>query len=141
MGLIEMEKNYLVDTSVLYAIFVNSDRLYDKARKLMVEVAKKEDAILMIHPLVLLEVLSLIKYRGGLSGEKIVRKELYNSKKYKILEIPIIVDEKIIKMFEKYPEIGVVDTELIEYCLENKIELMTFDKNMEMVWEKLKRKN
>lgn len=136
-----MEKNYLVDTSVLYAIFVNSDRLYDKARKLMVEVAKKEDAILMIHPLVLLEVLSLIKYRGGLSGEKIVRKELYNSKKYKILEIPIIVDEKIIKMFEKYPEIGVVDTELIEYCLENKIELMTFDKNMEMVWEKLKRKN
>lgn len=138
MELIEMEKNYLLDTNIIFAIYNENDRLNARARKVIEEISKNKKVKLLIHPLVLIETLSLLKYRTGIEGEKMVRKELFDPKKYIVLEETISLDTKVIKMFEKEPEIGIVDTILIQYCLDKKIELATLDREMESVWKKLK---
>jgi predicted nucleic acid-binding protein len=136
-----MEKNYLVDTNVLFAIFTESDRLNVKAVELMEKFALMKNIKFLIHPLVIIETLSLIKYRSGIEGEKTARKELFDPKKYEILEVKISLDIKTMKIFEKENDIGIIDTILIRYCLDNKIELVTFDKEMERIWKKLRRRN
>jgi len=133
-----MEKNYLLDTNIIFAIYNENDRLNARARKVIEEISKNKKVKLLIHPLVLIETLSLLKYRTGIEGEKMVRKELFDPKKYIVLEETISLDTKVIKMFEKEPEIGIVDTILIQYCLDKKIELATLDREMESVWKKLK---
>jgi len=136
-----MERNYLLDTNVLFAFYTENDRLNAKARDLLVKISKIKNIRLLLHPLVLFETLSLIKYRSGISGEKLARKELYDPKKYLIIEEVFDLNMGIIKMFEKEPSIGIIDTVLIQYCLKNKVELVTLDKDMEAVWRKLKRRD
>ena len=136
-----MGKNYLLDTNVLFAVYTEDDRLNAKAREILGEISKKHDIKLLLHPLVLVETLYLVKYRSGINGEKIVRKELFDPKKYLILEETINLNSGIIKMFEKEPGIGVIDTMLIQYCLKNKVELVTLDREMENIWKRLKGRN
>jgi len=141
MELTEMEKNYLLDTNILFAIYTENDRLNARAREIIGEISKNKNIKLLLHPLVLVETLSLLKYRSGIEGEKMVRKELFDPKKYLILEETIGLDTRTIKTFEKEPEIGIIDTILIQYCLDKKIELVTLDREMENVWKKLQKTN
>jgi len=141
MELTEMEKNYLLDTNILFAIYTENDRLNARAREIIGEISKNKNIKLLLHPLVLVETLSLLKYQSGIEGEKIVRKELFDPKKYLILEETIGLDTRTIKTFEKEPEIGIIDTILIQYCLDKKIELVTLDREMENVWKKLQKTN
>lgn len=136
-----MEKNYLLDSNVLFAIYTENDRLNVKAQEWLLKISKRKNIKILIHPLVLIETLTLIKYRSGIESEKLVRKELFDPKKYLILEEQISLDVKTIDIFEKESSIGIVDTMIIQYCLKNKIELVTFDIEMNNVWKKLKRKN
>ena len=129
----------LIDSSVLYDIFVSNDRLDIRAKELLRKLAKSR-AILLIHPLVIIEVLSLIKYRVGVEGEKIARKELYDIGKYRVLEIKTGLSKQILDLFEKNREIGLIDAILIQYCLEKKTGLVTFDKKQEEVWRRLRKK-
>lgn len=136
-----MEKLYLIDSNVLYAIFVKEDRLHVETDKLLKRISKEHGSKLVVHPLVIIEVLSLIKYRAGIVSEKLARKEIYNIKKYEVLDETINLTVKTINNFEKHENVGIIDMILIEYCLNNRIELLTFDKKMGEVWKKLKRGN
>lgn len=136
-----MDENYLLDSNVLYALYLDEDRLHSKAAEKILELSKKKKSKLLIHPLVLIEILSLIKYRSGIKNAMLVINDLNKIKKYLKIEEPIILTAEIYKIFEKYPKIGLIDASLISYCLKNKIELVTFDKEMDEVWTKLKSKN
>jgi len=135
-----MDKKYLLDSNVIYALYLDDDRLHSKAREKLEKLSKKK-AKLLLHPLVLIEILSLIKYRAGLESVKAVMTDFDNVKKYLKIDEPIILSLETYKIFEKYPKIGVVDAGLIDYCLKNKVNLVTFDKEMDEVWRKLKTKN
>jgi predicted nucleic acid-binding protein len=141
MGPTEMEKRYLLDSSVLYAIYTTEDRLSVKADELLKKISKEKETKLVVHPLVIIEVLSLIKYRAGIASEKFARKEIFDTNKYEILKVTINLTMKTINNFEKNESVGIIDMILIEYCLDNQIELLTFDKKMNEVWKKLKRRN
>lgn len=140
MELIEMAENYLLDTNVIYALYLDDDRLHSRAVNELSKFSKREFKLLL-HPLVLIETLSLVKYRSGMEGLKLLMKELNDEKKYLKIDEPIVLTEKTYKIFEKYPRIGLVDASLIDYCLKNKMNLVTFDKEMDEVWRKLKIRN
>lgn len=141
MELTEMAENYLLDSNVLYALYLDEDRLHSKAVKKISELAKKKKSKLLVHPLVLIEILSLIKYRSGIESAMLVINDLSNIKKYLKIEEPIILNTETYKIFEKYPKIGLIDASLINYCLKNKINLVTFDVEMDKIWGKLKAKD
>lgn len=141
MELIEMGENYLLDSNVLYALYLDDDRLHTEAIKKILEISKNKNSNLLIHPLVLIEILSLIKYRSGTKKAVFVIEDLNNIKKYLKIDEPIILTTEIYKLFKKYPKIGLIDASLINYCLKNKINLVTFDKEMNVIWKKLGHKN
>jgi predicted nucleic acid-binding protein len=141
MELTEMDENYLLDSNILYALYVDEDRLHSKAVKKIFELSKKKKSKLLIHPLVLIEILSLVKYRNGIESALLVINDLSKINKYLKIEEPIIFTTEIYKIFEKYPRIGLIDASLINYCLKNKINLVTFDKEMEKIWNELEARN
>jgi len=141
MELTEMGENYLLDSNVLYALYLDEDRLHSKAVKKILELTKKKKIKLLIHPLDLIEILSLIKYRSGIESVLLIMKELDNTAKYFKIEEPINISMETYKLFKKYPRIGLIDASLIDYCLKNKINLVTFDIEMDKIWQKLKAKN
>jgi predicted nucleic acid-binding protein len=136
-----MDENYLLDSNILYALYVDEDRLHSKAVKKIFELSKKKKSKLLIHPLVLIEILSLVKYRNGIESALLVINDLSKINKYLKIEEPIIFTTEIYKIFEKYPRIGLIDASLINYCLKNKINLVTFDKEMEKIWNELEARN
>jgi len=141
MELTEMGENYLLDSNVLYALYLDEDRLHSRAVKKISELTKKKKIKLLIHPLVLIEILSLIKYRSGIESVLLVMKELDDITKYFKIEEPIIITTETYKLFKKYPKIGIIDASLIYYCLKNKINLVTFDIEMDKIWQNLKTKD
>lgn len=140
MELTEMDENYLLDTNVLFALYVDEDRLHLKATKKIRELSQKKKTRLLIHPLVLIEILSLVKYRNGIESANLVIEDLNKREKYLRIEEPVVLTTEIFNIFKKYPRIGLIDACLINYCLKNKINLVTFDKEMNEVWKKLETK-
>lgn len=141
MELTEMDENYLLDTNVLYALYLDNDRLHSKAVEKILELSKIKKSKILLHPLVLIEILSLIKYRSGVESVSLVMKDFDDVRKYLKIDEPIILTKKTYKIFEKYPRIGLIDASLIDYCVKNKVNLVTFDKEMDEVWRKLKTRN
>lgn len=135
-----MDENYLLDTNVLFALYVDEDRLHLKATKKIRELSQKKKTRLLIHPLVLIEILSLVKYRNGIESANLVIEDLNKREKYLRIEEPVVLTTEIFNIFKKYPRIGLIDACLINYCLKNKINLVTFDKEMNEVWKKLETK-
>lgn len=135
-----MDENYLLDTNVLFALYVDEDRLHLKATKKIIELSQKKKTRLLIHPLVLIEILSLVKYRNGIDSANLVIEDLSKREKYLRIEEPIVLTTEIFNIFKIYPRIGLIDACLINYCLKNKINLVTFDKEMNEVWKKLETK-
>ena len=127
----------LLDSNILYALYLDNDRLHLEAKKEILSLVKQKNCKLLIHPLVLIEVLSLVKYRNGIEKVRMIMSELDDVKKYFKIDEPIILDAKVYKIFEKYPKIGLIDASLINYCLKNRINLVTFDEEMKKVWREL----
>ena len=140
MELIEMGKNFqkTIDSNVLIGVFLPGDRLEEKATEILKKINTSEKR-LFVHPLVLIEVLSILKYKGGLElaikSKKIILSNFESEEKLGS------ITKRAGRIFEKYRKIGMVDAILLDYCLDNKVELVTLDKEMEKIWEKLKRRN
>lgn len=134
-----MVKNYLLDSNIVYGLYDEQDRLHLRAIEEVNKLSKSGRAVIWLHDLVIIEVLTLIKYRQGLKAEKAVKKELFDKNKYKQTEETAKLTERSINIFEKVEKIGLIDAILIDYCLTNKIELVTFDKKMAEVSKKLRR--
>ena len=124
----------MIDSNVLVGLFLPGDRLNNRAFEVMNEL-EKEKKKLFVHPLVLIETLSILKYRNSLKlaieAKKIILKSFVTDRNLGI------ISEKAEKIFERYEKMGLVDTILIDYCLTNKLELITFDKEMDKLWRKL----
>lgn len=133
----EMEKytQKTIDSNVLIGLFLPGDRLRKRSYEVMNKL-EKEKIKIFIHPLVLIETLSILKYRNGLElaveAKKMILKSFVTDRNLGIMS------EKAEKIFDKYEKVGLIDTMLIDYCLTNKLELITFDNEMNEIWKKLK---
>jgi len=129
----------LVDSSLLVSLFNSEDRQHRRAI-LRIGRLSGEETCVLIHPLVFIETLSVLKYKAKKIELKETRKVLEDKKRFKKIEEGISVDEGAIEIFERYEKIGMIDAILIQEAIRNGWELVTFDKKMEEVWKRLKRR-
>ena len=127
-------KKYLIDSSVVMALFNEEDRQNRKARLLFAKL-KRERAGIKILWITIVELVSLMKYR------KIIDWKLYSAK---------LVDESIFEIENSYvfsedglawkltmekDKIGMIDAIEIEVGMKNKYNLLTFNKAQEKEWQ------
>lgn len=135
-----MEKNkILVDSCILVAFYDVNDRQHDKAVDIFQKLQRKNVKPL-IHLLVLIETLSILKYKRILKNNlKKIKISMLNSQIFDFIsETKLDFNEKIfIKLYEDN-KMGLVDLILLDYCKKNKTDLITLDKAMNEEWEKEK---
>ncbi|MFZ2152811.1 MAG: PIN domain-containing protein [Microgenomates group bacterium] len=136
MEQIEMEKysQKAIDSNVLVGVFLPDDRLEHKALEIFRKLGKGGFGI-YVHPLVLIETLSILKYKGGVKLAIESKKTILSN--FLTDNNMGLVSESSEKYFEKYANIGMVDAILLDYCLKNKMELITLDKTLNEVWKRL----
>lgn len=138
-----MEKNkILVDSCIWVAFYDVNDRQHDKAVDIFQKLQRKNVKPL-IHLLVLIETLSILKYKRILKNNlKKIKISMLNSQIFDFInETKLDFNEKIfIKLYEDN-KMGLVDLILLDYCKKNKVDLVTLDKAMNEEWKKLKTKN
>ncbi|MFA6184572.1 MAG: PIN domain-containing protein [Candidatus Shapirobacteria bacterium] len=138
-----MEKNkILVDSCVWIAFYDVNDRQHDKAVDIFQKLQKKNDRPL-IHLLVLIETLSILKYKRILKNDlKKIKISMLNNKIFGFInETKLDFDGKVFDNLYKDNKMGLVDLILLDYCKKNKVDLVTLDKAMNEEWRKLKAKN
>lgn len=126
-----------IDSNVLLAVFLPQDRLKETAIKELKGIKKKEPEII-IHPLVLIETLSLLKYRGGIGLAMEAEREM--AENFQLINEAIIINKKAKKYFQSLPKIGLIDAMLIDWAIKNRCKLLTLDKEMEAAYLRLKRR-
>lgn len=138
-----MEKDkILIDSCVWIALYDKNDRQHKKAVKLFEEIRKKQPKIIW-HFLVLIETLSILKYKKfDINTLKKIRVQAFEAKNIKLIStVGIDLSLKVWGWFEEQNKLGLVDVVLLDYCVKNEVELVTFDKEMEEIWKKLKGRN
>jgi len=137
-----MAKNrrYLIDSSVVMALFNEEDRQYKKAIEVFKRI-KKEKREIKISCITVMELVSLMKYKKFEGwqkyGEKLVDGSMF------ILDNAYIFDPNDLSwnlVIEK-EKIGMVDAIEIEHCLQNDEELLSFDEAQNKVWKELDSKS
>jgi len=137
-----MAKNrrYLIDSSVVMALFNEDDRQYKKAIEVFKRI-KKEKREIKISCITVMELVSLMKYKKFEGwqkyGEKLVDGSMF------ILDNAYIFDPNDLSwdLVMKKEKIGMVDAIEIEHCLQNDEELLSFDKAQNKVWKELEARN
>lgn len=136
------KSKYLVDSNVLIGFFDKNDRQNKRAREKFVQI-RKDELILILHPLVYIETVSIIKYaqnRGVNVDFRKSKKGLDDAKVWTLVNWEgIDLKSKCFKLFNKKNRLGLIDAMLIYECLDNDYELVTFDKEMEKVYLELKK--
>ena len=137
-----MENRLLVDSCAWIALYDKNDKQHSKAVKLFGELSKKQSKI-VLHSLVLVEMLSILKYhKHDLKDIENIRLSVTGAGNIDLAKTDVFdLDLKMWRLFESKNKLGLVDTVLLDYCLKNKIVLATFDKELEEIWNKLKREN
>ena len=137
-----MKKNrrYLIDSSVVMALFNEEDRQYKKAIETFKRI-KKEKRKIKISCITVMELVSLMKYKKFNGWQKYSEKLVDGS--MFILDNAYFFDQNDLSwdLVMKKEKIGMVDAIEIEYCLQNNEELLTFDEAQNKVWKELNSKN
>ncbi len=129
-------RRYLIDSSVVIALFNEEDNQYKKAIEVF-ERVKKEKGEIKILCVTVVELVSLMKYRkfNGWQkyGEKLVDGSMF------ILDNTYFFDQNDLSwnLVMKKGRIGMVDAIEIEHCLQNDEELLSFDEAQNRVWKEL----
>ena len=129
-------RRYLIDSSVLMALFNEEDRQYKKAIEVFKRI-KKEKGEIKISCITVMELVSLMKYKNFNGwqkyGEKLVDGSMF------ILDNTYIFDQNDLSwdLVMKKEKIGMVDAIEIEHCLQNDEELLSFDEAQNKVWKEL----
>jgi len=128
-----MKKNkILLDSSFLIAFLNPKDVLTKKAVEIMKN-KSQEDIELLIHPLVIIETLTVLKMRTKMDDvrkyENIIFSEVFNI--IDDLEFDYKRKSQWLIFFNKANEMSVVDCILLDYSIKNRLELLTFDKRLE----------
>jgi len=130
----------LIDSSVVMALFNGEDRQYKKAVEVFKTIKKKKIQV-RICCVTIIELVSLMKYKKINQWQKYCNK-LIDGKMFYIDNVYFFdVNDMSWKLTLKEENIGMVDAIEIEHCLQNREELITFDKKQEEVYKKLLRKS
>ena len=119
-------RRYLIDSSVVMALFNEEDRQYKKTIEVFKRI-KKEKREIKISCITVMELVSLMKYKNFNGwqkyGEKLVDGSMF------ILDNAYTFDQNDLSwdLVMKKEKIGMVDAIEIEHCLQNDEELLSFD--------------
>lgn len=133
--------SFLLDSNVLIGLLDKNDRLHQRVKSVLVSLKEKKP-VLIIHPLVYIETLTILKYKqrqeGNISFVECKRK-LDNIRVWSHISWSGISQKcKGLKFFQADNNLGLIDAILIQECLDNNYGLITFDGGMEKVWKRLK---
>jgi len=126
-----MRKNkILLDSSFLIAFFNPKDTLTEKAVKIM-QNRGQEDIELVIHPLVIIETLTVLKMKTNLDDMRKYGNVLFGGIFTVINSFDLDYKKgRWLSIFNRNNGLSVVDCILLDYSLKNKIELLTFDEKL-----------
>lgn len=88
----------------------------------------------------LIELNYVLKTHYNLEREQIILalQTILNLGSVSIADIDSLTLEKILKLYANYPALSLEDCVYLQYCLQEKIELITLDKKLKNVFEMLK---
>lgn len=137
--MVKNNRRYLIDSSVIMALFNEEDRQHNKATEVFKRI-KKEKRGIKISCLTVMEIVSLMKYRNFNGWQKYSEK-LVNGSMF-FMDNAYFFDQNDLSwdLVLKKEKIGMIDAIEIEHCLQNNEELLTFDKAQEKVWRELEAK-
>lgn len=133
-------RKYLIDSSVVMALFNEEDRQYKKAIEVFKRI-KREKREIKISCITVMELVSLMKYKNFNGwqkyGEKLIDGSMF------ILDNAYIFDQNDLSwdLVTKKEKIGMVDAIEIEHCLQNNEELLSFDEAQNKIWKELDLRN
>ena len=133
-------RRYLIDSSVVMALFNEEDRQYKKAIEVFKRI-KKEKREIKISCITVMELVSLMKYKNFNGwqkyGEKLVDGSMF------FMDNAYFFDQNDLSwdLVLKKKRIGMVDAIEIEHFLQNDEELLSFDEAQNKVWKGLDLKN
>ncbi|MBI2465235.1 PIN domain-containing protein [Candidatus Shapirobacteria bacterium] len=133
-----VNKKILIDSCVWIAFYDKNDRQHEKAVEYF-EKNKEKQFLYVIHFLVLIETLSILKYKK-FDPEilKEIRRHASGTEEIEIVKRgEINLSPKMWGLFETVNRLGVVDVILLDYCLKNNMEIVTFDVALNELWKKL----
>jgi predicted nucleic acid-binding protein len=133
-------RRYLIDSSVVMALFNEEDRQYKKAVETFKRI-KKEKREIKISCITVMELVSLMKYKKFNGWQKYSEKLIDGSMFYLDNAYFFDVNDLSWNLVMKKEKIGMVDAIEIEHCLQNGEELLTFDEAQNKVWKELEAKN
>lgn len=127
----------MLDSNVLIGLLDKNDRLHQRAKSALISF-KEKNPVLIIHPLVYIESLTILKYKqrqeGGVNFV-MCKQNLDNIRVWSQISWGGINQKgKGAKLFLSDNNLGLVDAILIQECLDNNYELITFDKELEKTW-------
>lgn len=138
-----MERNKtLVDSCVWIAFYDVNDRQHNKSVEIF-QILQRKNIKPLVHLLVLIETLSILKYKRFLKNElKKIKTNMLNNQIFEFInETKLDINEKIFEKLYNDDRMGLVDLILLNYCKENKIGLVTLDNAMEKAWKEVDTKN
>jgi len=118
----------LLDSSVLIAFFNPKDSQHKKGVKAFKNLEEQE-ALLYLHPLVVVETLTVLKQRINIILLKEIESIIFNREIFERVEFDLNIrqNSQLIETFNKVKNISVVDAVLLMVSRELRLELLTFD--------------
>lgn len=129
-------KNRLIDSSVVMALFNLEDRQHNKALKVFEEI-KKEKLRVKICCITIIELISLMKYRKIDHWQNYSEKLMDGSLFYVDNAYFMETNDLSWKLILTENNIGMVDAIEIEHCIQNGEELISFDKKQNEIYRQL----
>jgi len=128
-------KKILIDSCVWIALYDPNDRQHNKAIRVFKNIEKHQREI-VVHALVVIETLSIIKYKKivGNDLEQIRINLVDNRINNYVSQIIVEPDKNNWRLLEADNKMGLVDILLLDYCIKNNLELVTFDKHLDERW-------
>lgn len=126
-------RSYVIDSSVLVAFYHSEDSSHSQAKKHLKAI---DGASILVHCYVVQEVCTVLTYKLGKEIADAFLHDITHSSNIRLIN-PMLNDE--IAFFKTLNErISFTDSSLILATKQLNAELLTFDKQMESVWRKLK---
>ena len=135
-----VSRKILLDSSVVIAFYNIKDIQYKKALKEVQSLAGK-NVVLHLHPLIILETLTVLKQKIGKEGVLECEKDFLDANLYVWDKVSLTLHETDSwrKIFYEKNTLSVIDAMLLRYAIENDLELVTFDKELEKVYKRERR--
>lgn len=135
-----VSKRVFLDSSVLIALYNPLDSQHKKAKHLMKQL-EQEKKKFILHPLVIIEVLTVTKKRATQEALMFCENELWDEEKFFVDEVGVSFekDNIAIQLFNQKNKLSFLDSLFCSYAVENDLELLTFDRELEKIYKRQRR--